>query len=162
MAGFSESYLGRLRAIVGNRCLLVPGARVVVRDQPGRILLQHRTDFDIWGLPGGNAEEGEDLEDVVRREVLEETGIVVGALQPFGFANDPEFETIEFPNGDKCQFFALMFHTREFSGEARAADDESHAVEWFDPGNLPSLLPNMRRSIDALAEFERTGRFQII
>ena len=55
---FADSYLGRLRQLVGNRLVLVPGARIIIERDDGRILLHKRTDFDIWGLPGGNAEEG--------------------------------------------------------------------------------------------------------
>jgi ADP-ribose pyrophosphatase YjhB (NUDIX family) len=162
MPGFAESYLGELRAVVGNRMLLVPGARVVLENHLGEILLQRRSDFGLWGLPGGNAETGEDLETVARREVLEETGLVVSKLQPFGFGGDPAIETHIFPNGDQCQFFVLNFCSREFSGYLRVADDESLALAWFPTTRLPEMLPNMRRSVEAYERFLEAGLFQMI
>ncbi|BBK36368.1 hypothetical protein STAQ_14460 [Allostella sp. ATCC 35155] len=164
MAGaFADSHLGRLRALVGPRLLLVPGARILVEDpQSGRILLQHRRDFDLWGLPGGNAEEGEGLEAVAMREALEETGLAVRDLCPFGFACDPEHETIAFPNGDRCQFFVLMFCTRSFSGTPRPDGEESRAVAWFAPDDLPPMLPNMARSVAAWRRFAVSGEFQMV
>ena len=162
MTGFAESYLGQLRAIVGDRLLLVPGARIVIEDSEGRILLQQRSDFGVWGLPGGNAEEGESLESVVVREVVEETGLTVSDLKPFGFGCDPAHETITFPNGDRCQFFALIFYTKSFAGSATIADEESSALAWFDLGNLPTLLPNMARSLEAYQRFKTSGEFQMI
>jgi ADP-ribose pyrophosphatase YjhB (NUDIX family) len=135
MAGFSESYLGRLRALIGNRLLLVPGARVVIENGRGEILLQKRSDFEVWGLPGGNAEEGENLESVATREVLEETGLIVSKLQPFGFGCDPTIESFTFPNGDQCQFFVLNFFSREFSGELGIRDDESTSVLKIRPAS---------------------------
>jgi len=159
---FSESYLGKLRAKVGSGTILVPGARVVVTREDGHVLMQHRSDFDVWGIPGGNAEEGEDLESIAIRETLEETGIRIWNLLPFGFGSDPAFETVTFPNGDVCQFFAMMFYTSHYEGTPIVADDESKAVEWIDPSNLPVMLPNMRRSIEAFQEFERTRVFQMI
>ena len=159
---FADSYLGQLRALIGNRLVLMPGARIVIEHADGRILLQRRTDFGLWGLPGGNAEEGEGLEAVVVREVLEETGLIVSNVEPFGFGCDPHYETFQFPNGDRAQFFALMFYTRSFEGEPAVTDDESSAVGWFAPDSLPEMLPNMARSIEAYLRFKATGKFQMI
>lgn len=159
---FSESYLGRLRAKVGSSILLVPGARVIVKRDDGYILMQHRSDFDVWGLPGGNAEEGEDLKSIAIRETMEETGIRIWNLLPFGFGSNPEFETITFPNGDICQFFVMIFYTVHYDGVPTAADDESKAVDWVNPDALPAMLPNMHRSVEAFRQFEKTGVFQMI
>ena len=59
-------------------------------------------------------------------------------------------------------FFALMFYTRSFEGEPAVADDESSAVGWFAPDDLPEMLPNMARSIEAYLRFKNTGIFQMI
>jgi ADP-ribose pyrophosphatase YjhB (NUDIX family) len=141
---------------------LVPGARVVVKRGDGCVLMQHRSDFDVWGIPGGNAEEGEDLQSIAIRETMEETGLQIWNLKPFGFGSDPKFETVTFPNGDVCQFFAMMFYTTDYDGDPVVADDESKAVDWIDTDALPAMLPNMRRSIEAFKRFEATGAFQMI
>jgi ADP-ribose pyrophosphatase YjhB (NUDIX family) len=159
---FSESYLGKLRAKVGSGRILVPGARVVVKRDDDCVLMQHRSDFNVWGIPGGNAEEGEDLQQIAIRETMEETGIRIWNLRPFGFGSDPEFETVTFPNGDICQFFVMMFYTTSYEGEPVVADEESKAVSWINLSALPVMLPNMRRSIEAFQQFERTGLFQMI
>ncbi|MBZ9820376.1 NUDIX domain-containing protein [Mesorhizobium sp. CA4] len=159
---FADSYLGRLRALIGNRLVLMPGARIIIERADGRILLQKRTDFGVWGLSGGNAEEGEGLEAVVIREVIEETGLIVSDIEPFGFGCDPQYETFQFPNGDRTQFFALVFYTRSFEGEPAVTDDESTAVDWFAPDHLPEMLPNMARSIEAYLRFKVSGKFQMI
>ncbi|WP_374467756.1 NUDIX domain-containing protein [Phenylobacterium sp.] len=162
MAGFGDTYLGRLRRIVGDRLILMPGARIVIEAADGRILLQHRADFGLWGLPGGNAEDGESLASIIAREVEEEVGLVIPPPVPFGFASDPAFETVTYPNGHKCQFFVMLFHTDVFEGEPRVADDESYAVGWFDVATLPEMLPNMRRTVEAYRRFQETGAFQMI
>ena len=158
---FADTYLGRLRNLVGSRLLLVPGARIVIENHFGELLLHKRSDFGVWGLPGGNAEEGEDLEAVVIREVAEETGLSVSDVQPFGFGCDPAVETHTFPNGDRCQFFALNFYTRTFQGVPRA-EDETTDVGWFSSSELPEMLPNMRRSVVAYERFLSSGEFQMV
>ena len=162
MPGFADTYVGQLRSVVGSRLLLVPGARIVIVNESAQLLLQMRSDFDAWGLPGGNAEEGEDLDAVIQREVIEETGLELLDFKPFGFGCNPQFESFTFPNGDRCQFFVLNYYSRSFRGTLRVADDESTALQWFKLATLPSMLPNMRRSIDAYMRFMTSGEFQMI
>jgi 8-oxo-dGTP pyrophosphatase MutT (NUDIX family) len=162
MSGFRSTYLGRLRELVGDRLILTPGARIVIEGPDGRILLQHRSDFALWGLPGGNAEDGESLAAIMVREVEDEVGLLIPPPRPFGFASDPVFETITYPNGHRCQFFVMLFFADTFEGIPRAADDETLAVDWFDMGALPQMLSNLRRSIDAYRAFRETGAFQTI
>ena len=71
------NYVSELRRLVGSRPLLLVAAGVVVRASYGAILLQRRTDDGLWGLPGGALEPGDSLEEAARRELLEETGLVV-------------------------------------------------------------------------------------
>jgi 8-oxo-dGTP pyrophosphatase MutT (NUDIX family) len=162
VSGFAESYIGQLRAAVGKRMLLVPGARIVLENSNREILLQQRSDFGLWGLPGGNAEVGQSLETVAMREMLEETGLQVTNLKPFGFGCDPAIETHVFPNGDQCQFFVLNFYSRDFSGELQISDDESLALKWFTMSGLPIMLPNMRKSVEAYQRYLESSDFQMI
>lgn len=159
---FADSYLGKLRSLVGPRCLLVPGARVVIAREDGSILLQHRSDFSVWGLPGGNAEEGEDLTEVAIRETFEETGLRIKKPIPFGFGSNPQFETVRFPNGDLCQFFVMMFYATDYDGDIVADGSETLDLQWFSANELPTMLENMRRSVEAYTAFSKTGTFQMI
>ncbi len=162
MTDFAQSYLGRLRAAVGNRLLLVPGMRIVVEREDGAILLQLRSDYRLWGLPGGVPDEGEGADETVIRETLEETGIQVIDPRPFGFACDPAHEVWTYPNGDRCHYFTLLYAARRFTGEMIGGNDESLKVGWFQPDALPPLLPVMRRTLDAYARHRGTGAFQMI
>ena len=162
MTDFASSYLGRLRAVVGDRLLLVPGMRIVVERPDGAILLQLRSDYRLWGLPGGVPDEGEGADETVIRETFEETGIQVSDPRPFGFACDPGHEVWTYPNGDRCHYFTLLYVARRFTGEVIGANDESLKVGWFMPDDLPPLLPVMQRTLDAYARFRGTGEFQMI
>src|SRR4029434_5567723 len=113
---FSDSYLGKLRKIVGSRIIFIPGARIVVHDRLGRVLLELRSDFKRWGLPGGHQEVGDSSADTAIREVFEETGLRIKRPQVFGIASEPNHETIRFPNGDRTQSVSILFPARTPSG----------------------------------------------
>lgn len=158
----SDSYIARLRAHIGHQPLFIPGTRLFLENADGKLLMQLRADFRVWGFPGGNAEIGERFEDCIAREVREETGLEVTNLVPAALSCDPREETLTYPNGDECQFLVMMYWSRDFTGEPALADDENLDIGWFGPGDWPQMLPTMRRGLDAYLAFRRTGVFQVI
>ncbi|WP_131784261.1 NUDIX domain-containing protein [Protofrankia symbiont of Coriaria ruscifolia] len=51
---------------------VVPSVTAVVTDPDGRILMVHKTDNDLWALPGGGMDLGESITDAAIRETKEE------------------------------------------------------------------------------------------
>ena len=160
---FAESYIGKLRQKVGNDLLLLPGASCLFVDADGRFLLERRSDFGIWGIPGGSAEPGEDITTLIRREMVEETGMTAETLTPYGFASDPATKTITFPNGHQCQFFVMLFCAEWPAGVVPVASAESLEFGWFTLETLPAdCMPATRASIGAYHRFKATGVFQMV
>lgn len=161
MIKWSDSYLGRLRQVVGHRLLLVFGARVIVEDNLGRVLLQKRSDFKLWGLPGGGPEEGESAEQCLTREMFEETGLTVKRFEAVGFSSNPTVESVTYPNGDQVQNFILILQAVEWEGSLVCLDGESLALNFFDLMYLPALMPNDRLVLEKFQEYKRSGKFQL-
>jgi 8-oxo-dGTP pyrophosphatase MutT (NUDIX family) len=72
------------------------GARVLLLDQNDQVLLIHARDPDQpdhhwWELPGGGAEPDETLPETARRELTEETGIVIDHLGPHLWDRETHF-----------------------------------------------------------------------
>src|SRR5579859_1351192 len=60
----------------------------------GHVLLAHRRDIDWWNLPGGGMESGETVDEALRREVYEETGLEVEIEQLVGVYSKPQKQEV--------------------------------------------------------------------
>jgi len=100
-----------------------------------------------WALPGGHLEPGESFERCCKREVLEETGLVVENISPVVFTNDVFLD-------EGLHYITLFFKGEYQSGEAIVAEPR-HCEEWrwvsLDHIPQPIFLPLS----NALKEIER-------
>lgn len=160
--GFAESYLGQLRAAMGQRPLLVIGVRVLVEDGAGRVLILRRSDTGDWGLPAGAMELGESLEEAMRREVLEEANATLGEIEVFGISSDPSVEHFTYPNGDQVQTVSVLARARLSGGEMRSNDGEAHAFRFVDPASVAAedFTRPEYPSLQAYVRWRATGSFQ--
>ncbi|MCT4355873.1 NUDIX domain-containing protein [Streptomyces sp. Je 1-79] len=126
---------------------VVPSVTVVVRDDAGRLLLIHKTDNDLWALPGGGHDIGERIADTAVREVEEETGIRVEVDGMVGLYTDPE-HVLAYDDGEVRQQFSICFLAHPVGGSVRTSS-ESKEVRWVDPADLEDLdiHPSMRLRI---------------
>ena len=85
-----------------------------------------------WSLPGGILETGEKLDQGVRREVLEETGLEVEPLSVFEI-----FERIipDAAGRPEYHFVVIDYLCRAIGGRLAAASDVSR-VAWVTEQNL--------------------------
>ncbi|MHB1683964.1 MAG: NUDIX hydrolase [Bacilli bacterium] len=144
-------YIMELRKAIGSKPIILAGAGAILVDSMGRILLQHRTDNHSWGIPGGSMELGESYEETARREVFEETGLVVGELNLF-YLNSGQHTFYQYPNGDEVYMACTIFTTTDFSGDIKMQEDETADLRWFHLHEIPgNINPNDRRSINKFA-----------
>jgi ADP-ribose pyrophosphatase YjhB (NUDIX family) len=130
------SYIQWIRGRTGRRKIFLVFASVVLYDRDGRTLLQRRTDFDWWGIPGGALELDEDILACARRELVEETGLTAGDLRLTGIYTDPRYEVV-YPNGDQVQQFTICFSGRLAGGAMAVEAAEVKELRFFETAGLP-------------------------
>ena len=70
-------YIMNLRKLVGHKPLMSVGIGCLIFDDKGRVLLQKRSDDNLWGNPGGSMNLGETIYETAKREIYEETGLEI-------------------------------------------------------------------------------------
>jgi 8-oxo-dGTP diphosphatase len=114
------------RPIVGVGAVIVDAGKVVLIRRRYEPLKGH------WSLPGGTVEVGEALEAALRREMIEETGLVVEV--------GPVVEVFDRIMRDEQQrvryHFVLIDYLCWPSGGALQAGSDVDAAIWADPGTL--------------------------
>ncbi|MFF2076354.1 NUDIX hydrolase [Kitasatospora sp. NPDC058162] len=135
---------------------VVPSVTAVVTDTDGRLLLIHKTDNNLWALPGGGHDIGESVADTVVREVREETGIDVEVAAVVGLYTDPG-HVMAYDDGEVRQQFSICFRARPVGGVLRTSS-ESKEVRWVNPADLDDLdiHPSMRLRIQHGLASDRT------
>lgn len=152
MSDFEQSYAGQLRKYVGNRTLIVPSTRAVIKDSANSILLIQRRDNGQWGLPAGLIELGESIDDCLRREVREETGLIVEASTPVALYTHPRFTGTN-AHDQSYQMFGLLYRVDAWSGLLSTETDETTDAQFFSLADLPGIPDHHRESIDDVISF---------
>lgn len=140
----TPEFILTLRERVGHELLWLSGVTAVIVDGEGRVLLHQRSDTGQWSLISGILEPGEQPAVAVVREAWEETGVRIEVER---ISSVVAGAPAAYPNGDRVQFLDIAFRCRPVGGEARVNDDESLAVGWFGPDDLPPLPDDQRQRL---------------
>lgn len=105
-----------------------------------------------WSIPGGKVERGERIEDAVKREIEEETGVKVEILGLIGvFEALPETE-------DAPHYVMVDYAARYVSGEVQAGDDAMDAEFLSIPEALSRVAwDETRRAVQGALKFAKTS-----
>lgn len=87
-----------------------------------------------WSIPGGHLEFGESFADTAKREVLEETGLIIKNIRFGAVTNDIFLE-------DDKHYVTIWMLSDYESGTATILELDKYVdQDWFDFNTLPSPL----------------------
>jgi 8-oxo-dGTP diphosphatase len=114
----------------------------VLLRQDGRFLLTSRPEGKVyagyWEFPGGKVEPGESIEAALRRELIEEIGITIGAVHPW------RAEVVDYPHALVRLHFCKVF---DWQGELHMHEGQRCAWESLPVRSapvLPGTVPVLR------------------
>ena len=84
-----------------------------------------------WEFPGGKLEPGESVEEALRRELIEEIGITIGAVHPW------KVELVDYPHALVRLNFCKVF---EWTGELQMHEGQAFAWQRL-PVEVGPVLP---------------------
>lgn len=123
----------------------------IVRD--GKLLLLRRLrhpEAGHWSIPGGKIDFLEPIEDALRREVAEETGLALGELRLLCVTDQIYHDTPE-------HWVAPTYLALSFAGEPVNLEPHKHeGLDWFPLDALPAplsravkaTLPGLKKALD--------------
>ena len=105
---------------------------VVLIEHDGKLLLEYRSDSEVWGIIGGGLGTQEALAEGAVREVLEETGIQVAPedLIFLGIYDDPS-RIASYPDGNILRILTIAYRLRLLERPALRCSTESRELKFF-------------------------------
>jgi 8-oxo-dGTP diphosphatase len=142
-------YIGSAYALVRRSPDQLPPlteSMTVDGEEQERVLLILGRGGTNWGVPGGGQEGDETMEETVRRELSEETGIDI-SLQDIGHMRH-EIATCE-GYDERLHVLRVFFHAEYAGGSVSIQPGELNGAAWFaDPPPAGRLYPSTERLLD--------------
>ncbi len=133
------------------RILLVN--RGVIENKKGEILLIRRSPKDphdpgLWEFPGGKLDQGQDMSGALEREVLEETGLYIKAVEPLCFV---ESRISSVPGYEGSPYVVIITKAKFIGGKLKLSEEHSD-FKWVKPSKALKLNTTVETK-KALATF---------
>jgi 8-oxo-dGTP diphosphatase len=123
----------------------------------GKMLVVYHHEWDIWGIPGGTREDGEELLDTLKREIQEETSCLLLDASPIAYQ--------EIKHNDGTSYYALFYHC-EIDINGVFKEDVAGAItkqEWIDPEEYDKYIeekPFRKKVIEDALAFRKKNQLK--
>jgi 8-oxo-dGTP diphosphatase len=119
-----------------------PTVDVILERDSNVLMVRRKNDpfKDRLALPGGFVNEGETVEDAMRREAMEETSLEVFPVDILGVYSDPRRDP-------RKHIVTVVFVGTIASGEIRANDDAA-SIEWIQLSSVDNLQQQNQLAFD--------------
>lgn len=124
---------------IAVRALIIKGSKV---------FLLHRRDYDMWELPGGGMDNKETIEQALKREIKEETNLIIKPLRLVGVYHNYRENTLIF-----------TFLVKVLSGRLKK-NEEADDFKWYDYQKFPKNLSS--KNIERILDFFKSKKQVII
>jgi len=107
------------------------GARGIVKRDDGKIAVFNKQNKNEYKLPGGGVDEGENLEEAFKREILEETGCIISDIEFLGIT-----EELKSLDNFKQTSYVFMCNVKEETNKLYLTQkelDEGGKLLWLTP-----------------------------
>lgn len=140
-------YIQKMRKFVGHTPIMVCACGCLIYNDKNQVLLQRRSDDNLWGNPGGSMELGETIYETIIREIKEETNLEIKEkdLKIFNIYSGEEQHHI-YPNNDEVYIINIIFETDNYLGKIKI-DSESEELRFFDIDKLPTNITKPFESV---------------
>lgn len=105
------------------------GAVGIIREND-KILLEKRADSERWAFIGGGMKMTESLEECVRREVFEETGLHAENVELLNVFSGP-YRIAAYPDGNIVRIVTALYKVEVSDMSSLVCSEESREIQFF-------------------------------
>ncbi|NOU98617.1 NUDIX domain-containing protein [Paenibacillus planticolens] len=142
-SGWHDSYIGKLRKIIGTQKIIVNSVRAILLDNEGRVLFIKRKGDNKWGMPAGAMEIEESVFDAMKREVKEETGLDVHQATLIAIYSSPKTQTFTDRWGNEHHVIEYLFRVDNWAGTLEKETNESLDAAFYPLDSLPEASSDL-------------------